>query len=71
VRDRPTRVKFIKWDSTVCVPDDEINEHSIAPDLQRFADDVAHVLSAGGTVLTTVPLSEPGTAAIVALVYDD
>ena len=69
--DRPTRVKFIKWDSTVCVPNDEINEHSTTPHLQRFADDVAHVLSAGGTVLTTVPLSEPGTAAIVALVYDD
>ena len=69
--DRPTRVKFIKWDSTVCVPNDEINEHSATPDLKRFADDVAHVLGAGGTVLTTVPLSEPGTAAIVALVYDD
>ena len=69
--DRPTRVKFIKWDSTVCVPNDEINEHSPNPDLKRFADDVTNVLSAGGTVLTTVPLSEPGTAALVALVYDD
>ena len=64
-------MKFIKWDSTVCVPNDEINEHATTPDLERFADDVAQVLSAGGTVLTTVPLSEPGTAAIVALVYDD
>ena len=69
--DRPTRMKFIKWDSTVCVPSDEINEHSATPALKRFVDDVAEVLSAGGTVLTTVPLSEPGTAAIVALVYDD
>ena len=68
---RPTRVKFIKWDSHVCAPFDKVDAASSTPALSKFADDIAHVLGSGGTVLTTVPLSEPGTAAIVALVYDD
>ena len=71
VPDRPARVKFIKWDANVCLPNDRVNAATSTPALDRFVDDIAHVLGSGGIVLTTVPLSEPGTAAIVALVYDD
>ena len=69
--DRPTRLKFIKWASNVCAPFDKVDAASRTPALTQFADDIARVVGAGGTVLTTVPLSEPGSAAIIALVYDE
>jgi hypothetical protein len=64
-------VKFIKWDAHVCAPFDKVDAASATSELSKFADDIAHLLSSGGTVLATLPLSEPGTAAIVALVQDD
>jgi hypothetical protein len=70
VPDRPTRLKFIKWDSHVCAPFDKVDAGS-TPALAKFAGDIARVVAAGGTVLTTVPLSEPGSAAIIALLYDE
>jgi hypothetical protein len=71
VSQRAARVKLIKWDSHVCAPFDKVEAASSTPALNRFADEIADVVAAGGTVLTTVPLNEPGTAAIVALVSDD
>lgn len=69
--DRPSRLTFIKWDAHVCAPFDKVDEESRTPALAQFVDDIARVVRTGGTVLTSVPLSEPGSAAIVALVYDE